>query len=1511
MALLKWAYEDDDRKEDESPFQSKTVQSVQNSWQPSQGQSNAAGGVGTNIFGGQSQSNNNQVGSYLFSQEKAQADAQKRQQEEAEELARRQAAAAAAAQAAARAQAARQAQVSAQAQSQADAPAAIIYRPQSKLLDKDNVAQRFRFQQTPQEKNEGLWGFVKSIGKGIGSGFQQGLAGVADAISKGGRVVSMKLTGKDDTNLAGFQDWLYKQRDLNGNTIQGTRWADEAAGNIAAGRGNLRDWGTVGAAGLQTGLDATQFIPTSAAKNAAQMGLKQLGKQALKEGATMGALQGLATGEREYGQSGDILKALKEGGLDALVNAGVQSGIDFGTGALGRGMRRMRGAKDVPQIKDIPQLTEDFDTPTGAKTSSLDGNVSSTPDIDTNAPARSIQFEEAPRRVTPDVEAAPTRVNRETNVVGNIPQRQADESISNRLITPDETPARILRDNDENISITRPDETPAQIIGKDAPEAKLNNVLDERAQKRAGGAQKEPLAQNKTAQPVAEGVPIVNTERVLPADKNAPTIKADEARALQEARIGGTQADEAVANARLQQLDAEKPRLENESQPSVPKDVLENEASENAASSYKEQMDRLINGLDEANDFKARVANAAGAKYDPSVEFSEYLDLLRENPRVPEKLIRQLEDTHAKLEKGAGQFNEIQAGNRAQFSDDVNDFAQNLADADVSSSRRRSALQRDVLGVEQGNMNALINKLEGKLNKRQMAENVYDNLNSYSKANMLLSAPSLERNWSQDTMGTLRTILQNPIRATKGIVDAGVIRTYINSIKRFGAGFKVTPKTVSEVPGYLMGRALDGAYTFSGTQTMVDLRKHQNRIALAESFLKQATGAKKVSTKEASKFARMLGNDLEVLDNMAAGVTNGMANSRDYKRAVKAYEEWVKTASPEARDRFIAASNRQMTLSNQISKTIQDQIPVLGTVLSKAIDFVNPYIRTVTNLAITAADNTLNPMGKSVIDISLSGSRSKLRNALASAQHAAVTYGGLVGVAALVANGVIGYNDGDQIDRPRGVYIKTGENTYIPVRATDDELPIALVTAAIKASQDADSGKTREPGYYAKIITDSLPYIDATEQASGAVSSANALLNGDNNGDNGYAAKNFGINAVKRYVPFSNNGVLPAVKGLQGESLNAKSTYDKDFGTWMKNAIKKNYLDENAYNQLKDSRDAAGRVRTVDNQGIFVHKQINDANTAEFNKTVDDLTTFGRELGLGKDVKTLFRANNDDKNNNFRSVQSAITFLDTNGKADDSTKLVKNQKLADLARQMRDGFFGDSGSELLTLDGKELKSDASVPNKQGTKNSQLPISMQSIKNAIAQTDLPADAREALYGLTNSKTELYNRLKAKQIDYSTYQAGKQQIANQEASILANSPSYQRLNALMTKLDETGFFNPDGFGSTKSGQTYLWNALNSLLAAKGSTPAAQYAEGLSSGGYGRYSGYGRRGFGFGSRGSGFGDTYKPKLGDTGIQWRVGARSMPTVKMGKMTPFRVQVQLENAVDKNKTQPYRDRSF
>ena len=298
MALLKWAYENDDRKEDESPFQSKTVQSVQNSWQPSQGQSNAASGVGTNIFGGQSQSNNNQVGSYLFSREKAQADAQKRQQEEAEELARRQAAAAAAAQAAARAQAARQAQVSAQAQSQADAPAAIIYRPQSKLLNKDNVAQRFRFQQTPQEKNEGLWGFVKSIGKGIGSGFQQGLAGVADAISKGGRVVSMKLTGKDDTNLAGFQDWLYKQRDLNGNTIQGTRWADEAAGNIAAGRGNLRDWGTVGAAGLQTGLDATQFIPTSAAKNAAQMGLKQLGKQALKEGATMGALQGLATGKR-------------------------------------------------------------------------------------------------------------------------------------------------------------------------------------------------------------------------------------------------------------------------------------------------------------------------------------------------------------------------------------------------------------------------------------------------------------------------------------------------------------------------------------------------------------------------------------------------------------------------------------------------------------------------------------------------------------------------------------------------------------------------------------------------------------------------------------------------------------------------------------------------------------------------------------------------------------------------------------------------------------------------------------------------------------------------------------------------------------------------------------------------------------------------------------------------------------------------------------------------------------
>jgi len=124
--------------------------------------------------------------------------------------------------------------------------------------------------------------------------------------------------------------------------------------------------------------------------------------------------------------------------------------------------------------------------------------------------------------------------------------------------------------------------------------------------------------------------------------------------------------------------------------------------------------------------------------------------------------------------------------------------------------------------------------------------------------------------------------------------------------------------------------------------------------------------------------------------------------------------------------------------------------------------------------------------------------------------------------------------------------------------------------------------------------------------------------------------------------------------------------------------------------------------------------------------------------------------------------------------------------------------------------------------------------------------------------------------------------------------------------MTKLRDTGFFEPEGLGSTRSGQTYLWNSLNAMLGDKGKTPAAQWAESSSGKGSG-FTPWGRGG-GNGKRAS-----EKPgDRGDLGIKWTpVKARAMNNVSLRKYTPVKVSVKLGNEVRRNKTQNYSDRSF
>jgi hypothetical protein len=313
------------------------------------------------------------------------------------------------------------------------------------------------------------------------------------------------------------------------------------------------------------------------------------------------------------------------------------------------------------------------------------------------------------------------------------------------------------------------------------------------------------------------------------------------------------------------------------------------------------------------------------------------------------------------------------------------------------------------------------------------------------------------------------------------------------------------------------------------------------------------------------------------------------------------------------------------------------------------------------------------------------------------------------------------------------------------------------------------------------------------------------------------------------------------------------------------------------------------------------NKTINDASTAEFNDRITNLVNYGRENGLGKNTQDMFNTYDTGKNNNFKSVQDSITFLDVGdgGKPDNAKKLEKNGKLSGLSQQMRDGFYGETGNDLLILDGKNLYSDVSVPNKNGTKNSKLPLSMQSIKNAIAQVDLPEADRDKMYEISQANDALYAQLKDKSISYDQYSAQKAKNEEVYTSILSNSENYKKMLGFFDELDQSGFFEADGLGATKSGQTYLWNSLNALLGSKGATPAAQYPD---------------DGKGF----TPWGNNGKPASnkpgdrGNRGIQWTpVGKRQMAGVAAGKYTPVNIKVRLGNEVKRDRSQNYADRTF
>lgn len=1318
-------------------------------------------------------------------------------------------------------------------------------------------------QQQPQtkygggkKKNEGgLLGFVKDVGAGI----QQGLGAVGDIAIQGGGLLGS--IGKNDQELVRHMQsvekvrgWLHGQKDINNNTFVGTTDVDQKAANIAAGRGTLQDFAAVGGKGLQAGIDATMFmnpvrmalpgrltpVVTKAPNVLRQAVQSPAVRYAARDAAFYGGLQGGATTASAYGETGELDDALMSGTRDALIGGALQGSLDLGGHVVGKGVRKGFESylpvanKSANSLRRSGELTPVNDLAEEGLT-----------------PIQRTEEAVADGVVTPQNEMQDSNLSFDTQPqapqIDTTMPPVANDMIENQLPNPDGI-----------VDVTN--NTPLEIPNNSAPQIDTPN-----------------LAPETVRPPVADGVTL--PPQVMPANTpDVPTVKSEQLQ-LEESRAGTSQADEAEVNQRLQQLESEQPRIDSE-QDSLPEGMNDAPLPEGALTPAK-VAERLMPKLDNNDDMKQRIANAVGMEKDAS---SPLADILRDSGTKPEQAERVMKHFND-LERQLMEYNAPQEKNQKAY-------AEGGVDAiDRSVGRGRSKVSRE-MGTTTRRLVREIDRLEGSRDKKIALMNNIQSIIGTRNANVLTSAGLLERNITQELTANMKLAVKNPIKMAKSALTNGNIigDTAKGELSHWKDAPSLNPVDIMK---YVVGNTYRTGMI--PTTALANTRRGMYRDELTKWAYETLEG-RSISSKEAHKLAGTAGNEMETLVNTMTGVDNGMTNRGDAMAALKSWKEYIKSGDDGDKAKFLDLVDKHSSLADQMIAGLSKEDVAKGKGLKALGNLVFPFVRTATNLMKTTVKQDLNPAAKSLVDEIRTDLRSKPENAALLLKSKLVDYGIMSGAVALASSGVLAYNDGDEVDKPRGWSISIGDDKFVPVRSTAMELPLALAGAGQQIAQDLIEGKTRPVSYYTGMVTNSLPYIDTFNQTTGAVDS---FMNGE---DAGYAAKSYGINMAKSFVPGSNNGVQPYLAGKNGESLNAKTVYDKDSELqWFKNAVGQAYSPA-FRDTLKDSRDNAGRVRTMDNQGVITNKKINDADTKTHNNTIDELVKYGQDNGLGKGTQDMFNTYDTGKNNNFKSVQDSITFLDAvDGKPDNTKKLQNNPKLADLASQIRDGFYGETGDELLRLNGQNLKSDASVPGKSGAKNSKLPLSMQSIKNAIAQTDLPEEQGDKLWEITQQKTELYNQMKAKSLSYDQYSAAKSELEKGEIQILSNSESYKKLGSLMDNLDKNGFFKEGGIGSTKSGQTYLWNSLNALLGSKGATPAANYPE--------TAKGWG----GGGGGGKGFGATHKQ--GDrknTGLKWTpVQARKMAEVKSGKYTPVQVKVKLGNAVKKDKTQNYSDRTF
>jgi len=665
---------------------------------------------------------------------------------------------------------------------------------------------------------------------------------------------------------------------------------------------------------------------------------------------------------------------------------------------------------------------------------------------------------------------------------------------------------------------------------------------------------------------VADGIP--QTDKVMPVsnDPNMPVVKSEEVRQLQNAKAGKTQAEEAAINQELKQIKDNTPAMEEPTNGKLTPDQV---------------AQRLMPKLADNSDMKNRIASVVGVGKDSALPIRDILLEGKVKPDQAERVATHFDN----LEKQLQEYNKLEELNQKAYAEGGTDALS------PEVSRDRSRIARD-MGTTTRRLVAEINRIDGSRSFKTRIVNSVTDLIGVRNASVLSSAGLIERNVMQELTANAKLFAKNPIKMVKSTFNNGNILK--DTAKAELSHWKDAPRNPIEAIKYVVGNTYRTAMI--PTTALANTRRGAVRDELTRWAYKELEG-RNLSSKEAHKLAGTAGNEMEALVNTFIGVDNGMTSRGQATEALKSWKEYIRTGDDAAKNEFLKRVETHSSLADQMIAGLSkdDEVKARGLMAIKNLVF--PFVRTATNLMKTAVKQDLNPFAKSLLDEIRVDQRSGTANAVNLIKSKLVDYGIMGGAAALATSGVLVYSNGDDVDKPRGWSVKTGENTYIPVRATSLELPIAMAGTAQAMASDIAAGKAQDWKYYAGMITGSLPYIDQMNTTTGAVDS---LVNGE---DAGYAAKSYAVNMAKSFVPFSNNGIQPYVAGKKGESLNAKTVYDDNMFTWFKNTVQKAY-DPNFYNSLDDSRDNAGRVRTIDNQGVVSNKTINDKNIKNLIKRI-------------------------------------------------------------------------------------------------------------------------------------------------------------------------------------------------------------------------------------------------------------------------------------------------------------------